>query len=150
MQLKSQCQQRYDALRVHMLDFLINADWVNAESAEKGVSVTSEELQREFERIKHETFPVNGAFERFLRFTGLSISDEMLRIKKDVLDAKIQQKIAAERRLSGPGREEVLAKFDVEFKEKWAVRTSCSAGYVMMDCKQYKGAGDSQAEIQSK
>ena len=39
-----------------------------------------------------ETFPVNGAFERFLRFTGLSISDEMLRIKKDVLDATIHRR----------------------------------------------------------
>ncbi len=146
-QLKSQCRQKYELMQEHMLDFLITSQWVNDESIDLGVKLTSREVKQEFERIKREVFPVKGAFQRFLEFTGLSLSDELFRIRKDLLDTKIQQKISAKKGLSLAQRQQLLTEFSVAFQKRWVARTSCRPGYVMVDCKQYKGPQAPEAEI---
>jgi foldase protein PrsA len=92
--LKSQCEQQYKSLQQEVLGFLISADWVVGEAEHLGVKVTDKEVQKEFEKIKTQQFPKPAEFEKFLKSSGQSVSDLLLRVKLNLLSAKIQSKIS--------------------------------------------------------
>jgi foldase protein PrsA len=94
--LKAQCEQQYTALKQQVLGFLISANWVIGEAAEKGVKVSDTEVKKEFNKIKNEQFPQEATFQKFLASSGQSISDLLLRVKLDMLSSKIQQKVSKE------------------------------------------------------
>ncbi len=138
-QLKSQCRQRYQALRQTVLRFLIITEWVIGEGAEQGLKATGEEIMQRVERIKKLEYPRDGEFEKHLALAGETMSDQLLRSKVKVLTAKIEQKFIYKKGLTAQQQQQAFAKFLKEFPKKWVARTSCRAGYVVPDCKQYKG-----------
>ncbi len=134
-QLKSQCQQHYEELQQHILGILINFDWLAGESADQGIKVTDEEVKRQFTRFKHEQFRTEAAFQRFLGFTGESLSDELLIMKRNLLTEEIAQKVIEKKGLTAQQQQQA----GKAFVKKWTARTNCRAGYVVPGCKQYKG-----------
>jgi foldase protein PrsA len=92
--LKSECEQQYKALQQEVLGFLISADWVIGEGEHLGVKVSDKEVQKEFEKIKTQQFPKAAEFEKFLASSGQTVSDLLLRVKLNLLSAKIQSKIS--------------------------------------------------------
>ncbi len=140
-QLKSQCRQRYQTLRQAALSFLINAEWVIDEGAEQGLKATDEEIRQRFEQVKKLLFPTEAEFQKYLAITGETVSDQLFRSKVKVLSSKIEQKFIDKKGLTAQQQELAYAKFYKEFPKKWIARTSCRAGYVMVDCRQYKGPG---------
>lgn len=133
-QLKSRCRQRYEALQQHVLDILISSVWQNDAGAEQGIGVTDEEARQELERFKLREYPKKGEFQRFLAFSGLSVADELTRIKRNMLATRLQRSVAKKELTVRQQR--ALAE---AFARKWTARTSCRAGYVVPGCKQYKG-----------
>ncbi|HWX52731.1 MAG TPA: peptidyl-prolyl cis-trans isomerase [Solirubrobacteraceae bacterium] len=93
-QLKTQCEQQYKQLQQQVLGFLISSDWVFGEAASLGVKVTDAEVHKQFEKIKNQQFPRTAEYEKFLQTSGQTSSDLMLRVKLNLLSAKIQEKIA--------------------------------------------------------
>ncbi len=93
-QLKSQCEQQYKSLQAEVLGFLISSEWVLGEAAHLGVKVTDAEVKKQFEQIKTQQFPKPAEFQKFLASSGQTVSDLLLRVKLNLLSAKIQQKIA--------------------------------------------------------
>jgi foldase protein PrsA len=93
-QLKSQCEQQYKSLQTEVLGFLISAEWVIGEAGRLGVKTTDKEVKKQFEQIKAQQFPKAAEFEKFLASSGQTVSDLLLRVKLNVLSAKIQTKIA--------------------------------------------------------
>jgi foldase protein PrsA len=138
-QLKSECRQRYQTLRQAALGFLITAEWMIGEGAEQGVQASKGEIMQRFEQVKKLLFPTEAAFQKYLAITGETVSDQLFRSKVKVLSEKIEQKIIYKKRLSAQQQQSAYAKFYKEFPTKWIARTSCRAGYVIVDCKQYKG-----------
>jgi hypothetical protein len=139
--LKDQCEQRYVRLRGKMLDFLISYDWLGGELASRGLKVTDGEVKEELERFKHTQFPEGTGFQKYLTYTGMSVSDVLFIMKDTLLTTKLQQVFIKEKKgLTAQQQQQVLAKFK-EITKKWVARTSCSPGYVVHDCKQYKGPG---------
>lgn len=140
-QLRSRCRQRYETLRQHMLGILISFEWLLGESADQGVKVTDAEVEQQFEKFKHERFPTEATFQKFLAFTGMSVSDELFLTKKILLSTKIAQKLTGVEGLVAQQRQpRRLVRIAEEYTKKWTARTNCRAGYVVPGCKQYKGS----------
>lgn len=96
-QLKSQCEQQYKTLQQEVLGFLISSTWVLGEASSLGVKVSDKEVKKQFEKIKSQQFPKPAEFEKFLKTSGQTVSDLLLRVKLNLLSSKIQQKIVKQK-----------------------------------------------------
>jgi len=110
-QLKSQCEQQYTSLKQSVLGYLISANWVLSEAAERGVKVSDSEVKKQFNQIKSQQFPTEAAFQKFLASTGYTVSDVLLRVKLDLLSTKLQQKISKDAGKK-PSQSEVKAYYE--------------------------------------
>ncbi len=95
--LKAQCAQRYKSLQQEVLGFLISSNWVIGEGKSLGVKISDAEVKKQFEKIKSQQFPKAAEFEKFLKTSGQSVSDLLLRVKLNLLSQKIQQKIVKQK-----------------------------------------------------
>lgn len=138
-QLKRQCEQKHKLLQRHILDILLTYYWLRADGAEKGVRVTSREVKRVLDGI----FSTPAAFRRYQSITKESPADERLIIERDLLDTKLLQIAESKLRTRGPTSERQRARaligLATAFTRKWSARTSCHAGYVVSECRQYRG-----------
>jgi foldase protein PrsA len=96
-QLKSQCEQEYKSLQQEVLGFLISSNWVLGEANSLGVKVSDQEVKKQFEKIKNQQFPKAAEFQKFLKTSGQTVSDLLLRVKLNLLSSKIQQKVVKEK-----------------------------------------------------
>jgi len=92
-QLKTQCKQEYEALRDQVLQLLISFEWIQGEAEEQGIKVTDAEVKKQFETQKKASFPKEADYQKFLKDSGQSQEDIMLRVKLDVLSNKIREKV---------------------------------------------------------
>lgn len=138
-QLKVQCEKEHALLQRHILDILLTSYWLRAEASEKGVKLTEGEIKSVLDKL----FPSPAALRRYLVITGERPSDERLIIEKDLFDSKLLQLKEREMKMSRLKSEHergpLLVRAAREFTDKWAARTWCRAGYVVSECKQYKG-----------
>jgi foldase protein PrsA len=91
--LKKQCKQEFDQLKGEVMQFLIQAQWVEQEADARGVKVSDAEVQRSFQDQKKQAFPNDKAYKRFLASSGMSEADILFRVKLDQLQQKLTQKI---------------------------------------------------------
>jgi hypothetical protein len=131
--LRSQCKQRYEDARNHVLAILITYQWLIGEGKEQGVAVSDDEVAKQMTEFR-QGFHGEAAFRDFLRANGKSIADESLILKIDVLLSALKQRIVGRYGATAAGR------FFQVFPKRWAAKTSCAAGYVVPNCKQYKGS----------
>jgi hypothetical protein len=138
-QLKRVCADKHERLRRHILDILLVHDWLKGEAAERGIELTN----AEFETLLHRVAPTRAALKRYLSITGERMADEHLIIERDLFDSKLQhlteEQIKHEGLTSEHQREQALIKAATEFTNKWAAKTYCHPGFVVSECKQYKG-----------
>ncbi len=92
-QLKQQCRQEYNALRDQVMQLLISFQWIQGEAEEMGVKVSDAEVRKEFDRQKKASFPKEADYKKFLKDSGQSEEDILLRVKLDTLSTKIREKI---------------------------------------------------------
>ena len=55
--LKKQCKTEYDALKREVMQFLIQAEWVQQEAADQNIKVTDAQIKKSFEDQKKQAFP---------------------------------------------------------------------------------------------
>ncbi len=91
--LKAECEQQYKALQSQVLGFLISADWLLGEAEAKGVKVSDKEVAARFNKLKKAQFPTEAAFQKFLASTSYTISDLLLRVKQNLVETKLEEKI---------------------------------------------------------
>jgi phosphatidylethanolamine-binding protein (PEBP) family uncharacterized protein len=119
------------------LGFLITSEWVLGEAAARHMSVSEAEVKKRYTQLVHQSFPKAGALKKYLAKSGETEADLLARIKVELLASHIAAKIASGK--SSSQRTAMLAAFEKNFQRHWKSLTSCNAGYVMEDCKQYKG-----------
>src|SRR4051794_1685845 len=90
---KAQCKQQYDGLRDQVLQFLISAQWILGEAADKGVKVTDKEVQTEYDKTKKQSFPKPADFDKFLKSSGMTIDDLKFRVKLQTLSDKLRTQV---------------------------------------------------------
>ncbi len=97
-QFKAQCKQEYDGLRDQVLQFLIQAQWIQGEAKDQGVKVTDKELKKSFDQQKKQSFPTEKEYAAFLKSSGMTQEDIDLRVKLDLLSNKIRTKVTKEKK----------------------------------------------------
>ena len=95
--LKKQCKQQYDQLKAEVMQFLIQAQWVEQEAEARGVKVTDAEVRRALEDQKKQAFPKEADYQKYLKQSGMSEQDILLRVKLDTLQTKLTQKVTEDK-----------------------------------------------------
>jgi hypothetical protein len=119
--------------RGEVLAFLISSYWVEGEARDLHIRVSAAEVRRSFDRLRGQAFPKRGEFRAFLRQSGQTIADLLLRTRLNLTSMRIQRRI-----LSGGhgarGGQRALARFLRGFRAKWRGETYCAAEYAVSDC----------------
>jgi parvulin-like peptidyl-prolyl isomerase len=91
--LKKQCKSEYDQLKREVMQFLIQAEWVQQEAADQDIKVTDAQIKKSFEDQKKQAFPNDKQYKEFLASSGMSEKDILFRVKLDQLQQKLTQKV---------------------------------------------------------
>jgi phosphatidylethanolamine-binding protein (PEBP) family uncharacterized protein len=119
------------------LGFLLTSQWVLDEAKARGISVSEAEVKQHFSQLVHQSFPKPGSLQKYLSTAGETEADLLVRIKVELLAAKIAAQVTAGK--SASQHSAVLIAFEHNFHTHWKALTICKSGYVMEDCKQYVG-----------
>jgi foldase protein PrsA len=116
-QLKEQCQQEFDSLKEQVMQFLISAEWIQQEADARDIEISDEEVQKQFEDQKKQSFPNEKDYQDFLKSSGQTEEDLLFRVKLDVLSNKVREEI-----IEGKGdvSDEDLAQYYEDNKERFA------------------------------
>jgi foldase protein PrsA len=136
-QLRSQCRARYQTVRQTALSFLITWNWIIGEGTDRGLTASEAVIRKRLEQVKHAEFATESAFRHHLALTGETISDRLLRSKVKVFSAGLERKLLEG--LTPRQAVQVSKRFVGEFPRRWAAKTNCRRGYVVPNCRQYKG-----------
>ncbi|MGH2832475.1 MAG: hypothetical protein ACRDK2_06830 [Solirubrobacteraceae bacterium] len=126
--------------RHQALGFLITSEWVLREAAEMHITVSEAEVKQRYSALVSKSFPKPGALQKFFATSGESEADILARIRVELLASKIAAKVTAGKK--GAARAAALRAFEKRFQQRWKSLTNCKSGYVMEDCKQYKGSSE--------
>src|SRR3954465_14896446 len=92
-QLKTQCQQQYDALKQQVMQFLVSAQWIQDEADKQGVKVSDKEVQKQFADQKKQSFQKEADYKKFLANSGMTEADLLFRVKLDVVSNAVRTKV---------------------------------------------------------
>ncbi|MDQ4072189.1 MAG: peptidyl-prolyl cis-trans isomerase [Actinomycetota bacterium] len=92
-QARDLCRQEYGLLRDQVMQFLISAQWIEAEAEERGIEASEREVDRMFEDQKRQSFPSDAEYRQFLQASGQSEADLKFRVRLDVLSNKVREEI---------------------------------------------------------
>jgi foldase protein PrsA len=91
--LKKQCKTEYDTIKRQVMQFLIQAQWVQQEADKRGITVSDKAVQKSFDDQKKQAFPTDKAYQQFLKTSGMSEADILFRVKLSQLQEKLTQKV---------------------------------------------------------
>jgi foldase protein PrsA len=109
--LKKQCQDEYDALRKQVMQFLIQAEWIQQEADSRKIKATDEQIKKSFEDQKKQSFPKEKDYQEFLKTSGQTEADLLFRVKVDFLSQELRKKIVE-------GKDKVSDKEITDFYNK--------------------------------
>ena len=90
---KAQCKQQYDQLREQMMGLLISFQWIEREAKDQGIKVSDAEVKKSFEEQKKQSFPKAADYQKFLKDSGQTEEDVLMRVRLDTLSNKIRDKV---------------------------------------------------------
>jgi foldase protein PrsA len=91
--LKKQCKSEYTTLKRQVMQFLIQASWVEQEADKQNINVSDKTVQASFEKQKKQAFPTDKAYQQFLKTSGMSEADILFRVKLSQLQEKLTKKV---------------------------------------------------------
>jgi foldase protein PrsA len=92
-QLKQQCQTEYNSLRDQVVGLLVTYRWVQGEASARKVAASSADVQKSFQAQKKQSFPKEADYQKFLKQSGQTQGDILLRVKIDLLFSKIRDQV---------------------------------------------------------
>jgi foldase protein PrsA len=116
-QLKTQCEAEYKALHDQVLQLLISFEWIEGEAKQQGVEVSDEEVQKQFEEQKKASFPKEEDYQDFLKQSGQTEEDILMRVRLDVLSNKIREEVTKD---DSEVTDEEITTYYNENKERFA------------------------------
>jgi foldase protein PrsA len=94
--LKKQCKTEYDTLKREVMQFLIQAEWVQQEADKRNITVSDKAVRKSFDDQKKQAFPTDKAYKQFLKTSGMTEADILFRVKLSQLQEKLTQKVTAD------------------------------------------------------
>jgi hypothetical protein len=131
-ELLRKCRELNLALRTQATAYLVAAQWQAAVDRDEGITATEQEVQQLFEKVKAEQYPTAADLSQYLASHRSNLADFLFILKLDVLQSKAGSKLTG-------GDQQTAVAFS-EAGRRWTAKTSCSAGYVVMHCKQFNGS----------
>ncbi len=116
-----------------VMGFLISGDWVIGEAASLGINVSEATVERHFDHIRAEQFPHRHEFRKFLRNSGQTIADLLLRVRLNILSQAIQKHVVAAAN-GAEAKQRALSEFVKGFKARWQSQTVCVKAFTVADC----------------
>ncbi len=92
-QARDLCRQEYGVLRDQVMQFLISAQWIEAEAEERDIEASAGEVNRMFDEQKRQSFPSDAEYRQFLQASGQTEADLKFRVRLDVLSNKVREQI---------------------------------------------------------
>ncbi len=92
-QLKKACKTEFDQLKKQVMQFLVQAEWVEQEADKQDVKITTAQVQKSFADQKKQAFPTDKAYKQFLKTSGMTEKDILFRVRLDQLQQKLTQKV---------------------------------------------------------
>jgi hypothetical protein len=145
--LLGDCRARYVMIRQQALEFLITGMSLINEGEARGLRPTSQQVTQHVETVRKALYGSWTVFKQYLASTGETIADQRLRAEIKLPAEAIEQQILTRKGASTTQRDHALVRFDETFPKDWAAKTSCSPGYIVPNCKQYKGSQKPQIVI---
>jgi hypothetical protein len=136
-QIMQKCHELYRAIRNQAMSYLLSAEWTMLEAKELHVSLSDAELHKEFLRWRAATYKTDAKFQAYMKERQLVLSDVLYQLKRNILVTRLLPTFQAQVKRAGGG-ERVYAKLALERYHNLIAKTSCKAGYVMEDCKEYR------------
>ncbi len=138
--LKQECEARYRAVREHVLNILIVFGWYIEEGRRQGVGPSDKEVRKQYARFSRERFPKPGELQRYLKHTGESYNDELLRMKIDLVGTNlINRELKRIGGISNPKAEQDLDRSGKGFYKRWKAHTHCLPADLVPNCGNYTG-----------
>jgi hypothetical protein len=144
-QIMQRCRALHRAVKEQALMFLISSQWSILEGAEAGVSVSNGQLRSEFARYRKQRYPTEADLQRYLSERHWTLADVLYQFKGDVLSSRLLPKFNEKVKRAG-GTQQVNVKLALERYHGLIAKTSCSEGYVVETCKQYRGAAGANSQ----
>ncbi len=145
-ELKRLCQHYYGELKAITLNTLIGWYWTIGQGKELGLAATEEQVKERLQTVNKTLFRTTADFANYLRWTGESVADMLLRSRVQLFESKIHEDaIVQAKRLSRIAnvkrRQQALEKLSQELSpaSRWVGRTTCRSGFVVSSCKEYRG-----------
>jgi hypothetical protein len=135
------CEGNYIGLQTRALTYLLRLMWDEQLAAEQHLSVSAKEVQEAYRVYTQREYPGAALAELYAR-TGMSVADEALRIKKNMLEGKLELALVGRlRRVQGRGAAALAAqnRILVGSEARLLDETNCRKGFVVEVCRQYRG-----------
>jgi foldase protein PrsA len=94
--LKKQCRTEFDGLKREVMQFLIQAEWVEQEAAAQDIKISDKEIERALEDQKKQAFPNDEQYKQFLASSGMTEEDVLFRVKLSQLQQKLTEKVTGD------------------------------------------------------
>ncbi len=139
--LRDVCEASYRDLQSKALNYLLRLMWEEQEAGEQHITLTRPEVEHEYEVFTRREFPEPGELQRLLSYSGMTVADEMMRIKKDMLQTKLQVRLVQQlRAVAGNAPAERAARAALNGgRARLLNETNCQAGHLVEVCRQYRG-----------
>jgi hypothetical protein len=144
-ELKGRCTHRYRDLKELTLNTLIGWDWTIAAGKTLGMKASDAEVKRRYTEVNKRSWPKAGEYARYLKLTGQTDADMMLRYRVQVYESKLLQKLEAiQKSLPATATAQQRQRAGAALSKymsgpQWVPITSCIKGYVVSACKEYRG-----------
>jgi SurA N-terminal domain len=119
-------------LREQVIEFLVNAKWIEGETAERGIKVSDRAVRHLLTSQKHANFRTEREFRQFLEDSGMTRSDLKYRVRLDMLSERLRKDVVGKGSARTQARR--FDRFVRRFQTKWTARTSCAAEYASERC----------------
>ncbi|MEZ5074252.1 MAG: peptidyl-prolyl cis-trans isomerase [Solirubrobacterales bacterium] len=91
---------QYEPLVQQAMQSLILAKWVKGEAADRGITVTDDEIDAELKRIKEQSFSSEKQFQQFVKQNNFSPEDIQEQVELTLLRDRLEQQVMAKPTIS--------------------------------------------------
>jgi foldase protein PrsA len=91
--LKKQCKTEFDGLKREVMQFLIQAEWVQQEAEQQDIKISDKEIERALEDQKKQAFGSDKQYKEFLTSSGMTEQDVLFRVELSQLQQKLTEKV---------------------------------------------------------
>jgi foldase protein PrsA len=116
-QLKKQCKTEFDNVKTEVMQFLIQAEWMQQEAEEQGIEVKDAELKKALEDQKKQAFQTDKQYKEYLASSGMSEEDVLFRVRLNQLQEKLVKKVTED---SKKVSDEDIEKYYEKNKKRFA------------------------------